>query len=628
MRPSEYTSLTVHNYFNILCALPADDDSLVVAIQGFVRAFMSRKAQSVVVPSNGIKGAMKQRILLDMIESVAGSFKILLVDKTSAEILSVCLRMNELMDHGITLVEDIKNTRQPITKSPAIYFVAPSEASVKLIIDDWATKDKYLEAHIFFTSSAPQRIIDMIASARILDKVKSMKDMLLDFSVPETLSFHFGIVDSMVNLLGPSISQPTLQSAVAKLTSVAHTLGDNPIIRFQNNGLCRTFAEQFSASVNALAAEIPALGKQEPRTIVVIVDRSIDPAAALLHERTYEGMINDLMPLENMMYQQAYKDRSGKDAVRSCLLDELDQYWCKFRHMFLPNAVEQLPAALKQLLADNPELAGGLEKGSKLNAVAKAIRSLPEFQEKQARLSMHIDILSKVMDLYKAQSLTEVSALEQKIAGGGAFKDTYDAVKKVMKNADDTVKLRVMLLFCACCTSRDFTAAKKQALLQDLGLESDSMSISNLDAVVSRTGVIPQPKTSAADRDPFVPQVKLILEALCAETLSTTDFPFIRPGDASLTTTAAAAPAKRSLRSGGSRPGAARGGEHVLDLGHEEKIFLSNQQRLLVFVLGGVTRADVRSAYDIAREKQREAIVGGTSLLRAETFIRQLPGMK
>lgn len=595
---------------------------------------MSRKAaQPVVVPSTGIKGAMKQRILLDMIESVGGSFKVLLVDAASAEILSVCLRMNELMDHGITLVEDIKNVRQPITKSPAIYFIAPTEASVKIVIDDWATKDKYLEAHIFFTSSAPKRIIDTIAAARIVEKVKNLKDMLLDFSVPETLSFHFGITDGMLKLMGPMVSQPALNNAVAKLTSVAHTLGDNPIIRFQNNGLCRTFAEQVSASIDALAKEIPAMNSQYPRTIVVVVDRSIDSAAPLLHERTYEGMINDLMPLDNMMYQQSYKDRSGKDAVRNCPLDELDQYWCKFRHMFLPKAVEQLPAALKQLLADNPALAGGLEKGAKLSEVGNAIRSLPEFQDKQAKLSMHIDILSKVMDLYKGQNLTEVSALEQKIAAGGSFKDTYEAIKKTMKNADDNLKLRMLLLFCACCTSRDFTPAKKQALLQDLGLDGESLSVANFDAVVSRTGVIPQPKGTVTDRDPYVPQVKLILESLCAENLSTTDFPFIRPSDASATSTAASAPApKRSLRSAGSRPsaGAARGGggDHVLDLGHDEKISLTNQQRLVVFVLGGVTRADVRSAYDIAREKQREAIVGGTSLLRADTFVRQLPGMK
>lgn len=593
---------------------------------------MSRKSTlPVAVPSNGIKGAMKQRILLDMIESVGGSFKVLLVDKTSAEVLSVCLRMNELMDHGVTLVEDIKNVRQPITKSPAIYFIAPTEASVKIVIDDWVTKDKYMEAHIFFTSSAPKRIIDMVAASRLVDKVKNLKDMLLDFCVPETLSFHFGIVGGMAQLMGPSISQSIMQNAVSKLTSVAHTLGDNPIIRFQNNDLCRSFAEQVATSIDTLARDIPTMNKQEPRTILVVVDRSVDPAAPLLHERTFEGMLDDLMPLENMMYQQTYKDRSGKDATRNCPLDELDPYWCKFRHTFLPKAVEQIPAALKQLLADNPALAGGLEKGAKLSEVGNAIRSLPEFQEKQAKLSMHIDILSKIMDLYKSHNLTEVSVLEQKIACGGSFKDTYEAVKKTVKNAHYDLKLRVVLLLCACCTSREFTAAKKQSLIQDLGLEMDSTSIMNMEALVPRAGSIPQAKpTGQADRDPYVPQVKLILEALSGDALSTTDYPFVRPGDAAVTASAAA-PAKRSLRSGGSRlnaAGAARAGDHTLDLGHDEKITLANQQRLVVFVLGGITRSEVRSAYDIAREKHREAIVGGTSLLRADTFTRQLPGIK
>lgn len=589
---------------------------------------MSRKAAAVVQePSRGVKGCMKQRILLDLIESVPGNFKVLIVDKTSTEILSVCLRMSELMEHGITLVEDINNVRQPI-KSPALYFIAPTEASVKVVIDDWATKDKYSEAHIFFTSAAPTKLIDSIAASALVKKVKNLKDMLLDFSVPESLSFHFSQLDEMVQLMGPSLNPNSLHQSVAKLTSVAHTIGDNPIIRFQNNTLCRTFAEQLAESIDTLAKDVVTMNKQEPRTLLIVVDRSIDVPAALVHERTYEGMLDDLMPLKNMMYEQTYKDRSGKDAVRSCPLDEMDPYWCKYRHTYLPKAVEEIPAALKQLLADNPALAGGLEKGAKLSEVGNAIRSLPEFQEKQAKLSMHIDLLSKIMDLYKSKNLTEVVNLEQKIATNDiSFKDAYDAVKKI--RADDDIKLRLVLLLSVCYSPKDFTAAKRQQLITDTGLSMYADHIANVDAVVARTGVLKCPKRPSSG-DPFVSQVRLIFDAAANDSLSATDFPFARAADASATSTTTTA-AKKSLRTGGARltsAGAAKAGERLLDLGHGEKISLVNPQRIIVFVLGGVTRCEVRAAYDASSELKREAIIGGTSLLRADKFTRQLPGLK
>eukprot|EP00331_Platyophrya_macrostoma_P008047 CAMPEP_0176415300 /NCGR_PEP_ID=MMETSP0127-20121128/5733_1 /TAXON_ID=938130 /ORGANISM="Platyophrya macrostoma, Strain WH" /LENGTH=593 /DNA_ID=CAMNT_0017795287 /DNA_START=63 /DNA_END=1844 /DNA_ORIENTATION=+ len=593
---------------------------------------MSRKAAAAVLePSKGIKGCMKQRILLDLIESVPGSFKVMIIDKTSAEVLSVCLRMSELMDHGITLVEEISSVRQPLPKSPAMYFIAPTKTSVNLLIEDWKSKDKYQEAHVFFTSSAPDEIIQQIAASNIARKIKNMKDMLLDFSVPESLSFHFGQLDEMSQLMGPSTNPSVLQTAVSKLTSVAHTIGDNPIIRYQNTSLCRMFAEQAGASIEKLAQEVITMKKQEPRTMLVIVDRSVDAAAPLIHDRTYESLLDDLMPLKNMMYEQTFKDRSGKDATRKMPIDEMDPVWTKFRHTFLPKAIEEVPAALKKLLDDNPALAGGLEKGAKLSEVGNAIRSLPEFQEKQAKLSMHIDLLSKIMDEYKLRGLTDVSALEQKmVCGDITFKDALDAVKKA--RCDDDSKLRLILLLVVCFSnSKDFTSAKRTQLIQDCGLQMQADSIENIDVVVSKTGALKGTKRANPNGDPYTPQVRLIVEEVASGSLSTTDFPFLRPSDAS----AVAAPAtgaKKSLRSGTARlasaSGGAKAGERVLDLGNDEKITLTNPQRVVVFILGGVTRVEVRSAYDVTRELKREAIVGGTSLLRSNNFVRQLPGLK
>lgn len=581
---------------------------------------------------------MKQRVLLDMIESVPGNFKVLIVDKNSAEILSACLRMSELMDHGVTLVEDISNVRQPITASPGIYFVSPVESTLKLLVQDWATKDKYKEAHIFFTSKAPTSFINDVAPTNLGAKIRNVKEMLLDFSVPEQLSFHFGQIDEMVKLLGPSVNQQALQLAATKLTSVIHTIGDNPLIRYQNNKLCQTFASMFVESLEKMIEEEPSMGKIEPRSILLIIDRSIDPAAAVLHDRYYEGALEDLYPLQNMMFKQSYKDRTGKDAVRDCLIDEQDPLWCKYRHSFLASCLTEVPAALNKLLADNPALAGGMEKGSgaKLSDVGSAIRALPEFQAKQQKLSMHTDILSNIMSQIKNKNVNEAAAIEQQIVNGeGSFKEWFDAVKKFAKtSAPDETKLRVLLILTICSSPKDLTEAKKQQLIQECGLDFDADKVNNIDAVIARTGTIKAPKKKGGANgtgDNFVCQVKLLLEALCSEAgLSTTDFPFARPGDANVTNTSGAV-AKKSLRSGASRAAGAGGlrpGERQLDLGHDELITLANPQKIVVFVLGGVTRCEVRAAYEVARELKREAIVGSTSQLRPDKFLRQLPGMK
>lgn len=53
---------------------------------------------------DGILGCIKRRILCEMIDSIAGMYKILICDNIAAQIISSVVRMHDLLDHGVTLV--------------------------------------------------------------------------------------------------------------------------------------------------------------------------------------------------------------------------------------------------------------------------------------------------------------------------------------------------------------------------------------------------------------------------------------------------------------------------------------------------------------------------------------------
>ena len=70
------------------------------------------------------------------------------------------MRMHELLDHDVTLVETItQGARQPIPSSPGLYFVAPTTANVDAVVAEWATKPQYKSCNIFFTSTAPESVV-------------------------------------------------------------------------------------------------------------------------------------------------------------------------------------------------------------------------------------------------------------------------------------------------------------------------------------------------------------------------------------------------------------------------------------------------------------------------------------
>lgn len=90
------------------------------------------------------------------------------------------------------------------------------------------------------------------------------------------------------------------------MVSLLATLGEDPIIRYYDpNGDRRTIAARVAFQ---LENELENLRKMDPtfppksiyeRTTLIVVDRTIDTSGPLIHEFTYQAMVNDLIGLED-----------------------------------------------------------------------------------------------------------------------------------------------------------------------------------------------------------------------------------------------------------------------------------------------------------------------------------------
>ena len=86
------------------------------------------------------------------------------------------------------------------------------------------------------------------------------------------------------------------------------TLEENPYIRYYNPGTSVTVADKLA---RVLQNEIDNYGQLDPdfaalrtrkRATFIIVDRSFDMIAPLLHDFYYQAMLNDLLALEGGKY--------------------------------------------------------------------------------------------------------------------------------------------------------------------------------------------------------------------------------------------------------------------------------------------------------------------------------------
>jgi syntaxin-binding protein 1 len=113
-----------------------------------------------------------------------------------------------------------------------------------------------------------------------------------------------------------------------QLCSVLVALGEYPQIRYfssskvQFGKLLADLVQKEVDEYGRIDSSYPPPSNFSP-AIMLILDRSLDAATPLVHEFTYQAMIQDLLPLENGKYK--YEPDNGPPALIT--LDENDSVW-------------------------------------------------------------------------------------------------------------------------------------------------------------------------------------------------------------------------------------------------------------------------------------------------------------
>lgn len=115
-------------------------------------------------PDPSLREIVKSRLLTDMIRGVGvhSGGVVLCVDHFTLRIVSSTIKMSELLDENIQLVENITMKdksdnylkRQPLPGMRALYFITPTVESVNRLLNDYRNRKSpmYGAIYLFFTS--------------------------------------------------------------------------------------------------------------------------------------------------------------------------------------------------------------------------------------------------------------------------------------------------------------------------------------------------------------------------------------------------------------------------------------------------------------------------------------------
>lgn len=416
---------------------------------------------------------------------------VLVVDRQAMRVLSSAVGMYDIMEQRVTVVEDITKKRASFTDMGAIYLLNCNEDSVDRLVADWSDTPLYGNSvYIYFLNRMSDKHFEKIKECRpLVKRIKALCEINCDFLAKELRAFHLDMRPAFQPLYVRNKRSKIENRIAEKLITVMATMNELPHVRYTRESpsastLAKTFhvkMEQFARNNKEFWYNGDHTHNDRDRAILLILDRKDDCLTPLMHDFTYQSMVNDLLPMkeDKITYrpdidneydddEDEEEEEEGDDdndemldgkvkpGSKEVLLNETDKIWVELRGKHIAAVIQTLSGRIQEMLSSDTNSFGSKDGGKamSLTQMAAALKALPEYKEVMSKLSQHMHLAHDCMDKFGALNLLELSELEQTLATGKTEEGTSPKLDTLIESVEQMLetlkkpidKLRLLLI--------------------------------------------------------------------------------------------------------------------------------------------------------------------------------------
>ncbi|KAK6201197.1 Sec1-like protein [Scheffersomyces amazonensis] len=618
------------------------------------------------------------------IENPGGLYS-LIIDEKVESILFRVLSKEQLL-RIVTSIEKIDEPRRQNSYLQAIYLLDLSVYNLKCILTDIQTH-RYKNGIAMFIPSYDNHSMNFFNSTKFLGNptvtqyLIQVKNCYLDLYPQESRVFLTDnkTPNSMPIYFNENCAQlvmPQIKLAAKALVNLMIITGEYPLIRFYNpnelnpnsytaSRLSELIAHEVQQQIDNYAREnldFPPPSDGKPRSILLIVDRTIDLYSPLLHEFTYQAMAMDIVPsLERKgIYEYNFEDETGKVNQNKAILEnEHDQTWISLRHYHIIESSELMTKIFNDFVQNNSLLVDR-SKVSTTSDISYVMAHLKGFDEERRFMVLHKTLIEECLDLNTKRKLAEFAAdFEQTCASEGVTfegernKTLHNDLIILLARDDLTVndKMRLVLiygLYRGGLIESDFKKLVKFIGVNDrqiislisrcfenlhkLGFPVIKANVKDKRVVKKMFHTINNEGTYNTSR--FGPALKSLTQSLIKYNLDEDWFPYFRdkplqedlPASAQLQNQhqQPSDNGNGTLRNARVRPVWAQSLNSTNSIRSSHSLYQQqhqSKQKVFCYVAGGITYSEMRSIYELSTSLNKDIYIGSESILKPRDFL-------
>ncbi|CAI9104644.1 OLC1v1003358C1 [Oldenlandia corymbosa var. corymbosa] len=627
----------------------------------------------------------RDRLLYEMLrasksDDTRSSWKVLIMDKVTVKVMSASCKMADITDQGVSLVEDIFRRREPLPSLDAVYFIQPSKENVVLFLSDMSGREPlYKKAYVYFSSPVAKDLVARIKNdSSVLPRIGALREMNLEYFPIDNQAFITDHERALEDLFGENAESSRrfdacLNEVAKRMATVFASLKEFPVVRYRAvKGLDSStvisprqlLPTKLAAAVwnviSTYKSSIPNYPKKETCELLIL-DRSVDLIAPVIHEWTYDSMIHDLLDLDGNKYVYEVSSKSGgQPEKKEALLEDHDPVWLELRHAHIADASERLHDKMTNFVSKNKAAQLQQRDGSELSTrdMQKMVQALPQYNEQMEKLTLHVEIAGKINTLIRDMGLRDLGQLEQDLVFGDAGTKEVINFFRTKQDASSENKLRLMMIYASVYPEKfegdkasklmqlakisveDMKAVKNMRMLEGSDNRKTSAGGFSLKFDTKRKHAARKDRTAEEEETwqlfRFYPMLEELIENLNKGDLPKDEYqcmnePNLLTSEANGSSNGGSSRGHSNPHSMRSRRTATWARPRLSDDGYSSDSTLKNVselkkmgQRIFLFIIGGATRSELRVCHKLTTKLRREVVLGSTSFDDPPVYITKL----